>query len=98
MNALGKGLMAVLGISSGSKQRERERERDRELQQRRQEAAERAAYLSGSRAGGSSGGGVRVAVHGHPLPDDDLHDTPTAPGMVSAAASRHCCLNYREIF
>lgn len=84
MNALGKGLMGLLGISSGSKQREmREKERERVLQQQqereeqeRRDAAQRAAYGTGM-----GGERVRVTVHGRQVPDE-LDDVPTAPMMV----------------
>ncbi|KAF6253495.1 hypothetical protein COO60DRAFT_1628212, partial [Scenedesmus sp. NREL 46B-D3] len=96
VSALGKGLMSVLGISSGSghKQREREREQareqareeqqQREEEQRRKDAADRVAYLSG-RAGVSAGpDAVRVAVHGRPVPEDRDSYAPSAPYAMSA--------------
>lgn len=99
VNALGKGLMGLLGISSGSKQREmREKERERVLQQQREreeqerrDAAQRAAYGTGR--GGEK---VRVAVHGRQVPNE-RDDVPTASMMVSQLLSVASMATYWQL-
>lgn len=77
MNALGKGLMGLLGISSGKSHQQRRQE-----EQQRQEEAERAAAAARETAAARAAGaglGTRVNVHGRPVNDD--HDVPSAPDM-----------------
>lgn len=81
VNALGKGLMGLLGINSGKSHQQKRQE-----EQQRQEEAERAAAAARETAAARAAGagyGSRVNVHGRPVDADNERDAlPSAPAMV----------------